>query len=273
MKGHSYQIPPILYKYMRLEDAKTEKRAREILLEDKLFFPSPKTFNDPFDCRVITKVGGKKWRKACAKRAFKSEPRERRRALQAHWVKESNRREFEQLVDEGRLRVQKAVDSLGVLCLSAVPPGRFPSGQGGAYVDPSILMWSHYTASHSGFCLGFDTSDYFRHAKRVDYTRTRPALRLIYGDKAADEDWMTTITTKASCWSYEEEWRIHKNTHGLWEFPPEQLRQVILGCKIRQKHEEMIQEWLKSRKSTPELFKAEFLEEGFGLQVVRFGDR
>ena len=38
-----------LYKYSRFE----QKRIKEIILENKLYFPYPSTFNDPFDCKSL----------------------------------------------------------------------------------------------------------------------------------------------------------------------------------------------------------------------------
>lgn len=84
--------------------------------------------------------------------------------------------QFRSLTDIAKsLLHQKFDEHIGALCLSEVPD--------------SLLMWSHYGASHSGFVIEFDAhheyynekrsdSDEFRHLRRVLYRETRPSMPL-----------------------------------------------------------------------------------------------
>ena len=75
----------------------------------------------------------------------------------------------------------------------------------------SILLWSHYGGGHCGFCLEFDTaSPLLAKLHKVTYSDDLLELNTakeIMGDGSFIMD---ILLRKASCWSYEEEWRaIH----------------------------------------------------------------
>lgn len=125
--------------------------------------------------------------------------------------------------------------SLGAFCLSEVPD--------------SLLMWSHYAASHTGFLLEFDArhtyfhqqkgpEDEFRHLRRVEYRETRPSANL------TDFDGVDVFLVKSGHWAYEREWRIFRalqeadvvipaepHSLHLFRFPPDALRSAILGAR------------------------------------------
>lgn len=129
----------------------------------------------------------------------------------------------------------KLDELLGVFCLSEVPD--------------SILMWSHYGASHAGFVLEFDSKhthfnevksrdDDLRRLRRVLYRDTRPSSHL---------DAMTTtelFLVKSAHWAYEREWRIVRALSDadtvlpgtpfpvhLFAFPSQALTGVIIGAR------------------------------------------
>lgn len=125
--------------------------------------------------------------------------------------------------------------SLGAFCLSEVPD--------------SLLMWSHYGASHAGFVLEFDArhtyfheqkgpEDEFRYLRSVEYRETRPSASL------TDFDGVDVFLVKSGHWAYEREWRIFRalreanlvipaepHSFHLFSFPPDALRSVILGAR------------------------------------------
>lgn len=133
------------------------------------------------------------------------------------------------------LMTRKFDELLGALCFSEVPD--------------SLLMWSHYGASHSGFVLAFDARhahfhqekgphDEFRHLRRVVYRESRPSATL------TEFDGVDVFLVKSGHWSYEREWRIFRalseadivhpgepfGVH-LFRFPPSALQAVILGAR------------------------------------------
>lgn len=130
---------------------------------------------------------------------------------------------------------RKFDELLGAFCLSEVPD--------------SLLMWSHYAASHTGFVLAFDAKhahfheeksadDEFRHLRRVIYREARPSAVL------TDFEGIDVFLVKSGHWAYEREWRIFRalseasvvypgapfSTH-LFRFPPSALQAVVLGAR------------------------------------------
>lgn len=126
-------------------------------------------------------------------------------------------------------------EHVGTLCLTEIPD--------------SLLMWAHYGASHTGFVIGFDTSnrffhcprsdkDEFHHLRRVSYRATRPGGTLL------DLDSPELFLCKSEHWSYENEWRILKplkdassvvslsneDIH-LFSFPQEAIKSITLGMR------------------------------------------
>lgn len=107
----------------------------------------------------------------------------------------------------------------------------------------SPVMWAHYAEKHKGVCLGFDVRK--EHLKQVDYLPGRLDDLLSENPKLSDfniEKIYTLFTTKASEWSYENEWRfiypldqVTKNKDGNYLLPFNEhhihLREVILGCR------------------------------------------
>ena len=131
--------------------------------------------------------------------------------------------------------LEQAASNVGVLSLSAT--------------NDNVLMWAHYTNQHTGFVIGFDTTqDAWVESGRLNgppgeafeivYSATSPAPVSII-DTTPEHIWYT----KSSEWKYEQEWRLTrwipkapKTATGqdgesvpLFPFPPEALSQIIFG--------------------------------------------
>jgi tetratricopeptide (TPR) repeat protein len=106
------------------------------------------------------------------------------------------------------------------------------------------LMWAHYAGEHTGVCIGFERVPGSRmydsdHFLQVVYSESLPemdkdgfqtvlsmsvdemgrgytsSLKVASNDKT----FQRAITTKPTCWSYEEEWRYIEPYPGLFEWP------------------------------------------------------
>jgi hypothetical protein len=123
-----------LYKYRQDND-----HTLQILKNQELYFPFVKDFNDPFDCRVMVDWNGSdenNWR-ALAEREYIPEPI-RQGALEGLRSIGFDANKIKQLYDKSEFK------TVVIYCLSEI--------------RDNILMWSHYTNSHRGICLGFETS-------------------------------------------------------------------------------------------------------------------
>jgi len=125
--------------------------------------------------------------------------------------------------------------------------------------NDSILMWSHYAADHTGYCLEFEATDHtpvFGTAQRVTYASDYPEINFYNTQK---EDKVSLIfLTKFSDWSYEREWRIidHDADPGSRDYPSELLKSVTFGVRMKDEHKALIKKWLAIRSTPVQLYQA-----------------
>ncbi len=195
-----------VYKYLSPE-------RRSYLSNELLRFSQPDALNDPFELLpTITKeqaarivetyilapkpkpiFSGSRSERRAAERANASADRKVVRHL-----KEKSDLIREKFFDDARKNLNSKI---GILSLSR----RWDSA----------LMWSHYTNSHTGFCVGFKRShptfnhkgnplDPTKMVNSVEYSDQRVPVSLVQG-KPID---MKVIYRKSTDWSYEQEERV-----------------------------------------------------------------
>jgi hypothetical protein len=125
-------------------------------------------------------------------------------------------------IDAGSLsEAREAMKQYGVLSLSEIPD--------------SILMWAHYAAAHTGFCMQFqrsDTNDLGSYDKcyPVIYSHEYPAF--LPEELQSRAHVARVMTTKAQLWSYEREWRMMAYS-GQQSYPyPGELRGIVFGYRM-----------------------------------------
>jgi hypothetical protein len=107
----------------------------------------------------------------------------------------------------------------------------------------SMLMWSHYSDQHKGFCLEYGVED----IRNIPFLRNA-ILPVEYHDHMVDmtDQMIEQVASnapvnilnvglrKATDWSYEDEWRLifpRTSMHPqLWEMP--KVRRVLLGARF-----------------------------------------
>jgi hypothetical protein len=236
-----------LYKYRRVDEF-----LEDLLVRHQIFCSSPFDFNDPFECQPVVRLDisnpkGKKWLRDAADRRGISPAR--RLGLASQF-----RHRFAQPIpglDVGLERITKAI---GLYSLSASPD--------------NLLMWAHYSDSHKGVCVEFDTRSWpFNLAWRVHYSRQYPVV-----DRAQQsilETLQASVLTKAESWSYEQEWRVMMRTlgtsdlakvegrsdknaqwlrqqhgPGLYPIPGESITSVVFGIRATSRDQEKVQDWM-----------------------------
>jgi len=108
----------------------------------------------------------------------------------------------------------------------------------------NILLWSHYAASHTGLCLGFDIPDRANFYLDVRYQPNLLRFEDLTGnlqDPAMAFDFAKRlVSTKHESWSYEQEVRIFirindpSDQNGLSWIPFDpmlELKEVIIGVQ------------------------------------------
>lgn len=140
-----------------------------------------------------------------------------------------------------------AISKVGMLCLSAV--------------QNNVLMWSHYAAKHTGFCIEFDASpgnSFFSDARKVRYQESYPSIRAFEEIGHIDlESTQAALLSKSKDWAYEQEYRIlMPRGPGSRPYPKERMRSVAFGCNMKQEHKEKIRNWVLQRDHPIKFFQA-----------------
>lgn len=234
--------PAILFKYQSFD----RQRLASILTDSRIWFGSPLAFNDPFDCFPIIDLTGTE--EEFRKLAQSVLERERSDLPLA-----DRRRMVDEIVERGGHRVapeagnhawRRSAERLGMLCLTERADNQ--------------LMWGHYASSHSGICLGFDTTTHpFNLALKVGYSDERPTFRVMErGEEKKVGMIFSALRAKASHWDYEREWRVFMPDHiGLTQFDPKALKVVISGALTKREDEDWLLKVLRQRKEPVTLLK------------------
>jgi hypothetical protein len=256
------KIPSILYKYYEVNDF-----IPKILSGESLKFSCPFDFNDPFESRSCYQIDNTKEGKRYIREAVS-----RRHKNPSKKIAETQRliKRFstpQPLEDD--IAVESIVRQVGICCFSEL--------------RDSILMWSHYAKEHKGICIGFDTSkSFFRFAWEVIYQEEFPVVRR---PTDSNEDVLAkTLLTKASCWSYEKEWRIarrtltnaershrllnrnyseedrrlveNENGPGYYSFPKESITEVYLGARMEKADRDRVVQGVRDAGLDIQIFEA-----------------
>lgn len=221
--------PDSLYKYQRFSPS-----ALANLVGRQIWFSRPSAFNDPYDCalRPAAELSHDDLERLFA---FVQEKSGNPELIAKQYRKRDGSidESFREQVLSGVGKVfdlprEEVTNRRGVACLTAK-------------VD-DLLMWSHYADGHRGFCLEFSTAYApFDRARAVEYSDLIPIVNPATLLLERSDDWMRLLSTKMSCWSYEEEWRLfHKEPDLAFGYGVEALTGVYFGTNMSRDHIEII---------------------------------
>jgi hypothetical protein len=239
-------LPKCLYKYEKL-NVQTLRNLKNA----KIYFNTPASFNDPFDCSVL-------------ETSILLTDSDIVEIFKRYLLDNSIRVDFE--ISSKKNVPQKNIDQIymafekklrdkqdellnkrGCTCFSEV--------------NDNILMWSHYADGHKGICLEFDTSSsLFGKAKKVDYFPNLPSInpiKLLFGsDNEIVEEIKKTLFTKYKCWDYEKEWRLyHKEPNKEYGYGTA-LKSVYFGLAVNSADLEIVCLTLKGQNKDIKFYKA-----------------
>jgi len=250
--------PSRLYKYRRIDE-----HSEAFFLNNSIFFASPADFNDPFEGHIYpdTKGTEEDYQKFLTRmahlRGISTEPDLSR------WVRDNLAKFRDDTTRDKWLRVTQAsvVERLAVYCL--------------AETNDDILMWSHYSDGHRGFCLEFDCSDktsLFGEARPVKYSDMYPVYNLFSG--APVDKFDAFLLTKSKRWEYEAEWRVvdiqsdgWTRRPGEYQYPPELLTGIIFGCLMSDGDKSTVRGWIEGRAKPVQLYQSNRKDRCFGLDI------
>lgn len=228
--------PQHLYRYREYSELNLR-----MLAEEKLYFSSPGTFNDPFDCNISIDCESDENEyieaviQTCSRRTDRSEkpvdllqrdlnadgslkPRVRERALEA----------MDQL--------RQDLNSYGVCCFSEK--------------GDLLLLWSHYADNYRGFCLEFENMENCFVVNPVSYRPEYPSVRVVdLLMEGGTDRFNELILTKFEDWSYEREWRAFSQSPGEMPYPNNTLTGIIFGFRMEKPERDSIRHVLRYRQN------------------------
>lgn len=223
-------FPSILYKYRQFSNEYHERA----LFNREIYIPSANEFNDPYDskipfrykeedltednifkkCLSIAKAFGKDF-------GLTTEEQYHKKAYEMQ--QKGYLKDVHHLDQFDKISYKQICTDFGIYCLT-------PN-------ENNLLMWSYYSNSHKGFCIGYNTSylvkcGLFGMGGQVIYDDNFPKLPLFLTEN--DFPFLNILFTKWNIWNHENEYRlIHKYSRGkVFQLPQEAISEVVLGSQL-----------------------------------------
>lgn len=234
---------PALYRYQPF----MLDRLRTVIVDNRLYFSNPASFNDPWDCKPYFDLDLTDDAAVadCIEFFVRSD-------LRNTSLSDEERKRREHVIRTDRAFLEYCVRQMNGIHRAIDERYRVYCMAGSPYTP---LMWAHYAASHTGVCLEFAVQGGpFGTALPVQYRLDYPPLRL--GSKP---DGLIVLLAKSEDWSYEDEHRmiaeeravastapgVLRTDSNLLEFPKECLRAVFVGCQMPQNHIDQVADLMR----------------------------
>jgi hypothetical protein len=212
-------LPSRIYKYRKIDAFSLEN-----LRTNHVWMASPDAFNDPYDCSFMI-------------------------------AEEQAAADFIRVAYPKYSRAQKAAElsklSIPEYILSAIEPLRLMRHTtkicSFSATNDSLLMWAHYAANHTGFCIEYDLEPLppedpiRRNIFPVIYSKELHDMTAYLVGFVADSrddfhqfDPLLSVLKKFEGWQYEREWRLVRFEQMLRPDHPQEVPKpsgVILGSK------------------------------------------
>lgn len=256
------EIPDILYKYRDWDDTFHKK----LLLDNEVYFATPRQFNDPFDCAIPFRYDEKElteeniFKKALTiiKRAQPNlaDTKLHELAYQA----QQERRLFDEHVLETQDKERQEHFNREFCVLSLTTK------------KDNFLMWSHYAKSHSGFCVGFNSQKLFHQSRGqlgpVFYEFEFPKFGL-FDDHL--RHFIKYVYYKSKIWEYEGEYRLlkEKKSGQIINITNDTIEEIILGTKMKQENKHKILDIAAKKFPDAKVFDSKTHKERFEIVIER----
>jgi len=254
--------PIELYKYKDVSGDGIE-HVEDMLHNNRVWFSSPLSFNDPFDCRYTYDVVNRREDIVLRKAAF--ENKRNGLSLSEALKKAENEipfdpHELERWQKQQIDRHSRCAANTGIFCLTPV--------------CDNFTMWTHYATCHTGICIQFrpretqeEHINFIGDAQQVNYSDRCPLINFAR-DNAIDIA-RKAFLTKATPFRYELEWRIVKYDQGSGykTLPQGIIGAVILGCQIETEVRERVLKACADYNGNVDIVRASLDPEVYGLSM------
>lgn len=248
-----------LYKYGRFD----KDNYFENIFKNILYFPNISQLNDPFDSQIPVRYD------LCTDEQIDK--------LTIRQIPNYDPNNFTHLMrkkiakDEIRLNPEAVLKRISGFVEERV--GIFSLAQR----KDNLLLWSHYSDNHKGYCIEFDTIKLNNLLIEVFLTQNVKAFifKVNYDDNypiiiptvdSDEERLRKQFLIKSKDWEYEQEWRIlvldGVRINGI---PKGIIKNVYLGLNVSTTNIDLVKNLLKKYNSEVKLFKAKKAENKFAL--------
>jgi len=240
-----------LYKYRKFdcENDKSLQRTKDIFQKNELFFSSSSTFNDPFDCLVhldfkrVTKDEFWRYYNNVLTKKTERTPQQIKKSFEDAY----NSNEIENKLI-GLL--QTSFNNGGVYSLTSK--------------NNDILMWSHYTDGHRGYCFELDSLEL--KAQKVKYRTQFQKFNIFKDDNLLN----VLLFTKSSHWKYEREWRYFSKKLGPISISDNSIRSAILGSQMDEENRKSLLNIINSGNHQPAIFEAVIDSDRYSIFIKQY---
>jgi len=258
--------PDLLYKYRIWDERNTQDSYQNrLLINNEIYLSSANQFNDPFDSSTpfqYQKKDLKKrkiYKKLCWMLKLQNPTLSNfeihqicKKRLYSGFYKDEN------YIKEYYENYIKSInEEFGIFSLSKS--------------KSNLLMWSHYSDSHKGYCIGFDHKMLLSISGSlgsVIYSNSFPKLSLFPKSEALD--FLKLLRTKSKEWEYEEEYRIvlRGKSRKTIHFTDECIREVILGCNMSEINKNDIIKIVQKKNSSIRIFETKISLKKYELEIT-----
>ena len=255
----------LVYKFRDCEN----EYHRRMLLQNEIYFATPKSLNDPFDCHIDCNFSSLtdteieeyindqiQYEEEVAFKSGKSiDKKGLRKIIEETINNEEKLLKFQKKYNDDNFNTLNK--NFGVFC--CCQNTKHEEGW------QNIMLWSHYANGHKGFCVGIDKNVLCSkvtngplNVKPV-YPTLKPLVAIEKNRKNIIENFKVEISSKFISWEYENELRFVKintnkdNLNGLKEedrtliLPLGIIEEVTMGLCIDDWHKEAITNICKSK--------------------------
>jgi hypothetical protein len=254
--------PRHLYKYRQIgsrfkgRDGKLRRvlseSTRSLIQGLQLWFATPDTLNDPYDCRAYYTL--EYTESQIAEQALELERRFGQETRDDFLTAMADPSQVASSQDQMQAFNDRIAERFGVCCFSASPT--------------VAKMWAHYADSHRGICVEIDTLALPTGNRgkifKVRYSAVRPVVSVGYSFERSRE----IVTTKSEDWAEEQEWRALLQPNFACSIPQEAISAIIFGARIDPEDEVAVGRMLGSRTVPVALRRARLADREYRIDVV-----
>jgi hypothetical protein len=240
----------------------------EMLRNGTFLFQNPMNFNDPFDCKPKFKMNlenPEEYELLCNQMRKENPYCGYAGAVSILDKLKLDPKKTDKLIEMLENGFNENMKKSGIMCFS----GKLKE----------ILLWSHYSNGHKGYCIEFDYGEIKKYLdsneigalEPVVYSNDYPART--YASVDPLENIKSIIFTKSKKWAYEKEYRLLiPNMDNNPTLPLTCIKSIYFGVKISDADYSKMMDLIDNVKTSINLFKMHLAKDKYNIYPVRINN-